>query len=40
MPANYLIANMACSYKVILPEEKLCEKRKYQSHRSFSYKYK
>ena len=27
MPANYLIAGMARSYKVILPKGELCEKR-------------
>jgi len=36
MPANYLIAGLARSYKMILPKGELCEKREDQSSRGFS----
>jgi len=40
MPANYLIAGMARSYKMALPTGEPYEKRKQQSSRGFSWKYK
>jgi hypothetical protein len=36
MPANYLIAGMARSYKMVLPKGELYEKREDRSSRGFS----